>query len=197
VNEATAKAFSLAGEPRGALVTDVTSGSPAEHAGLVTGDIVLEIDGTPVKDSRDLSLAVAAKSPGSAIRLNVFRKGQTRDFNVTLGEQPSKPGARGEGRGEPPAGTGLGLSVQTLTPEVARQLDLPIRTRGVIVTDVDMAGPAEDAGLTRGDVIIEVNHKPIASAQEFQAALREAGKQPVLFLIQRSSGRMFVVVQPK
>ena len=194
---ATAKAFGLPGEPRGALVSDVSTGSPAGRAGLLTGDIILEMDGTPVKDSRDLSFAIAAKSPGTAVRLKAFRGGREREFTVTLGEQPAKISERSEHREEPETGTGLGLSVQTLTPEITRQLGLQSGMRGVVVTNVDPAGPAEDAGITRGDMILEANRKAMNTAEEFQAAVREAGKKPILLLIQRSTGRMFVVVEAK
>jgi serine protease Do len=194
---ATAKAFGLPGNPRGALVTDVSPGSPADRGGLLTGDIILEMDGAPVKDSRDLSLAIGAKSPGTAVRLKAFRGGREREFTVTLGEQPAKASDRGELQENRGAPAGLGLSVQTLTPEIARQLGLQPGMRGVIVTNVDPAGSAEDAGITRGDLILEANRKAINTAEEFQTVLRGGEESPVLFLIQRSGGRMFVVVEPK
>jgi serine protease Do len=194
---ATAKAFGLPGNPRGALVTDVSPGSPADRGGLLTGDIILEMDGAPVKDSRDLSLAIGAKPPGTAVRLKAFRGGREREFTVTLGEQPAKASDRGELQENRGAPAGLGLSVQTLTPEIARQLGLQPGMRGVIVTNVDPAGPAEDAGRTRGDLILEANRKAINTAEEFQTVLRGGEESPVLFLIQRSGGRMFVVVEPK
>ena len=194
---ATAKAFGLTGEPRGALVADVSPGSPAGRGGLLAGDIILEADGKPVKDSRDLSLAIGAKSPGAAVRLKVFRGGREREFTITLGEQPSKTEQRSERQENGGSGMELGLSVQTVTPEISRQLGLPPRTRGVIVTNVDPAGPAGDAGVTRGDVIVEANHKPINTVEEFQTALRQAARQPVLLLIERSGARMFIVVELK
>ena len=184
-------------DPRGGLVTDVSAGSPADRGGLVTGDIILEMDGTPIKDSRDLGFAVGAKSPGTAVRLKAFRGGRERDLTVTLGEQPVKTSDRGERQENRGAPAGLGLSVQTLTPEIARQLGLQSGMRGVIVTNVDPAGPAEDAGITRGDIILEANRKAINTAEEFQTVLCEGGKNPVLLLIQRSGGRVFVVVEPK
>jgi Do/DeqQ family serine protease len=197
VTTATAKAFGLPGEPRGALIADVSPGSPADRGGLLAGDIILEMDGTLVKDSRDLSLAIAAKSPGTAVQLKAFRGGREREFTVTLGEQPEKPSERSErqeGRG---TGAGLGLSVQTLTPEIARQLGLESKMRGIVVTNVDPAGPGEGAGITRGDIILEANRRAMNTAEEFQTVVREAGKKPILLLIQRSAGRMFVVVEAK
>jgi serine protease Do len=155
------------------------------------------MDGAPVKDSRDLSLAIGAKPPGTAVRLKAFRGGREREFTVTLGEQPAKASDRGELQENRGAPAGLGLSVQTLTPEIARQLGLQPGMRGVIVTNVDPAGPAEDAGITRGDLILEANRKAINTAEEFQTVLRGGEESPVLFLIQRSGGRMFVVVEPK
>jgi serine protease Do len=194
---ATAKAFGLPGEPRGALVSDVSPGTPADRAGLLTGDIILEMDGTPVEDSRDLSLAIGAKSPGTTVRLTAFRGGRHREFTVTLGEQPAKTSEPSERPEDRDTRTGFGLSVQTLTPEIIRQLGLQPGMRGVVVTNVDPAGAAEDAGITRGDIILEANRKAMNTAEEFQAAVREAGKKPILLLIQRSTGRMFIVVEAK
>ena len=158
------------------------------------------MDGAPIKDSRDLSLAVAAKSPGSAVRLKAFRGGREREFTIMLGEQPAKTSERSERQENRGAATGLGLSVQTLTPETTRKLGLQAGMRGIIVTNVDPAGPAEDAGITRGDIILEANRKAINTAEEFQSQLREPGKKPVLLLIQliqRTGGRLFIVVEPK
>lgn len=197
VTAATAKAFGLAGEPRGALVSDVTPGSPADRGGLLGGDIILEIDGATVKDSHDLSLVIGAKSPGVAVRLKAFREGREREFAIRLGEQPSKISERNEREDSRATGTGLGLSVQTVTADISRQLDLPPGTHGVIVTHVDSTSPAEDAGLARGDIIIEVNRKVIRTEEEFHAVIRDAGKKPILLLIERSGARLFIVVEPQ
>jgi serine protease Do len=97
-----------------------------------------------------------------------------------LGEQPAKTSESSEGQENRGAATGLGLSVQTLTPETTRQLGLQHELRGIIVTNVGPPGPAEDVGITRGDIILEANGKATKTAEEFQNAIRETGKKPAL-----------------
>ncbi len=195
VNPAAAKAFGLAGEPRGALIGDVTANSPASRAGLHKGDIVLEMNGEPIRESRDLQLKVGALNPGAQVRLKVFRDGKELEIPVTLGEMPSQSEPASEGEGGEAALEGL--SVDTLTPQIARQLDLPARTRGVVVTDVQPGSLAAEAGLRRGDVIQEVNRKPVATVEEFQRAVRAGGRQPVLLLINRGGSTSFVAIEPR
>lgn len=195
VNAAMAKAFGLSGEPRGALVTDVTPDSPAAHSGLARGDVILEMNGEPISDSRTLSLKISMLSPGTAVRLKVSRNGQEREIPVTLGELPSKTAGTAKPTGE--GGPRLGVSVEPLTPQLARQLGLSPRETGVVVDDVQGASAAEEAGLQRGDVIQEVNHKAVASVDEFQRAVRQAGNESMLLLINRGGSHLFIVVEPR
>jgi serine protease Do len=197
VNASLGKAFRLTGEPRGALITDVSPGSPADRARLVAGDIILEIDGTPLEDSRELSLAVSTKSPGATVRLKVVRDGSEREFAVTLAEQPVAEEQKSEREQKVPASAGIGLSVQTMTAGISRELGIDSRTRGVVVTAVDPTGAAEDAGILVGDVVIEINRKPVGTAEEFRAATSQAGKQPLLLLIERAGIRLFKVIEPR
>jgi serine protease Do len=195
VTPAMAKAFGLQGPPRGALVSDITPDGPAARSGLTKGDIILELNGEPVSDSRALSLQISMLAPGTSVRLKVSRNGQERDVPVTLGELPAKVASSREagGSGRPR----LGVSVEPLTPDLAKQLGLSPRDTGVVVDDVEGGSAAEEAGLQRGDVIQEVNHKSVSSVDDFQRAVAQAGNLQVLLLIDRGGGHLFIVVQPR
>jgi serine protease Do len=194
---AMAKAFGQTGQVRGALVTDVTPDSPAARSGLQRGDIVLEMNGEPVTDSRALSLKIATLAPGTTVRLKVSRDGRDRDISVTLGELPSKKSRTEETGGGAGAGPRFGISVEPLTPQLARQLGLSPQTTGVVIDDIQPGSAAEEAGLHRGDVIQSVNHKPVKSVDELQSALRQAGNEPALLLIDRGGNHLFIVVEPQ
>ncbi len=193
VTPAMAKAFGL-DRAAGALVGDVTPGGPASKAGIRKGDVILEMDGEKIPDSNELRLRISQKSPGSSARLKLFRDGREMTVTVTLGELPEKL-ARSEGGGE---GSDLlqGVEVEDLTSRTLRELGLPPGTRGVVVTSVDEGSPAAEAGLSRGDVIQEVNRKPVASVPEFQEAIRRAGKNPILLLVNRQGTTVYLMLEP-
>ena len=195
VTPALAKSFGLTGEPRGALVANVRPNSPAERARIKQGDIILDLNGAPISDGRDLSLKVSMMAPGTPVKVTVFRDGHEREISLTLAELPANPQS-GAPSGTA-AGPKLGISVDQLTPQVAKQLGLPAQITGVVVIDVDPASPAQEAGLRRGDVIQEVDKKPVTSVDQFRNTVSQAGSQPVLLLIDRGGDHLFVVVQPK
>ena len=183
-----AKAFNTT-DTRGALVGDVTPNSPAEKAGLQKGDIIREVDGKPVLGSNQLRNDLSMRRPDTRVTLKVDRNGSMRTVEVALAELPTEQAqARGESR---PEGSLEGLSVQTLTPELARELHVPASAQGVVVTDVDPASKAAAAGLRRGDVIQEVNRKPVRDREQFESAMRRSGDTP-LFLVNRQGNTMFV-----
>lgn len=189
-----AKAFGL-NQGGGALVADVAPGGPAASSGLHRGDIILELDGKKVADSSDLSLRISELAPGQEAHMQIFRDGKTQQFNVKLGTFPEngQPGAPAQG-----GGAALrGIAVQDLTNTLAQQLGLPPGTKGVVITHVDPTSGAADAGLQRGDVILEVNHQQIQNVQEYQKAIAGKADQPILLLISRGGETSFVVVQPQ
>lgn len=190
-----ATAFHLTGAVRGALVAQVNSGSPAEKAGLKSGDIILDLNGAPVTDSRDLSLKISTMSPGNVVRLKVVRDGKEQDVSVTLAELPAKAPAT-PAKPSPGGGTGLrlGISIETLTPALAQQEGLPAQTKGALITAVEPGSAAEAAGLRHGDVVLQVNHKPVAAADQLRSAVRQNGNQPVLLMIDRGGESLYVVV---
>ncbi len=194
VNPDMAKAFGLS-QGGGALVSDVRPDSPAAKAGLQRGDIVLKLNGASVNGPDELSLHISEMAPGSVAHLQIYRKGHTQQMNVTLGAYPKngQPGQPAEG-----GGTVLnGLQVENLTPEIEQQLGLPAGSPGVVVTDVDPSSAAAAAGIRHGDVIQEVDRKPIRNVREFQQALAAAGNRPVLLLLNRGGSTLYVVVQPQ
>lgn len=189
-----AKAFGLP-HGGGALIGDVTPNGPAAKAGLQRGDVILQLDGQPITGPSDLSVHIAEMAPGSVAHLQIFRSGQEKTVDVTLGEYPEKGAAKAAPSGEEPEAVALkGVQVQNLTPDVARQLNLPPSTTGVIVSQVDPNSAAAEAGLQRGDVIQEVNRKPVHNMEEYRAALAGLGNQSVLLLVNHGGTTLYVVI---
>ncbi len=189
-----AKAFGLS-RGGGALVGDVKADSPAAKAGIQRGDVILELNGKSVNGPDDLSVRVSELAPGTVAHLKVFRNGQARDIDVTLGENLEKGQAP---QGSENVGTALkGVQVQNLTPDLAQQLGLPMSSAGVVVTQIDRSSAAAAAGIRRGDVIQEVNRKPVRNVDQYEQAIAGTGNQPVLLLVSRDGTTHFVVVQPQ
>ena len=195
VTQDIASAFHMT-EDYGALVGSVTPGSPAANAGLKTGDVILDVNGKRIEDSRALQLMVGMMAPGTTVNLTVFRNGTTKNVAVKLGEMPGNVG-QNTAAGTTPETALRGISVTPLTPDIANQLKLPSNTKGVVVSGIDPASPAADAGLQEGDVIQEVNHQPVTGVDGFNRAMQSAGNQPVVLLIDRNGTTSFVVVQPQ
>jgi serine protease Do len=188
---------------KGVLIAQVTPDTPASKAGLKTGDVITEIDGKPVEDVNEFRLVVANFSPGTTIHLKVFRGGQTLEVPVTLIEYNLEAN-NGTGGGEQqPNGGGekgamKGVSVQAITPDVRRQLELPEGATGIVITDVDEDSPAAAVGLRPGLVIVQVNHRPVNNVDEFNKAVRAgASKDSTLLLVRQGQATQFVIVPNK
>jgi serine protease Do len=191
VTPSIAKAFHEP-EVRGALIGDVTANGPAQKAGLEKGDIILDIDGKPVNNSAELRMHVSLMAPGTKVSVKVFRDGAEKTLPLTLAEMPTETA-----RNEQPENSGEdaleGIAVENVTAQTARQLRLPADATGVVVTSVDPAGKAADSGLKRGDVIQEVNHKPVRNTADFESAMRNA-KDGTLLLVNRQGSTMYLAV---
>lgn len=182
-------------EVRGAIVSAVTADSPADKAGVKRGDVVTKLNGEAISDSNSLRNHVARLQPGSNVALSIIRDGQERSLSAVLGELPSKREASANREGSSNSGR-FGMNVQDLTADQARELGLK-STRGVVVSEVDPNGVAAGAGIRAGDVIQEVNRKPVDHASDLKAALDAAGKRPALLLVNRNGSERFVALTPR
>jgi len=191
VTPALAKSFDLK-EKKGALVAQVVSGSPAEKAGIEQGDVIVEFDGKEVTDSKDLPRIVASTPIGKAVTIKLLRNGKALDRQVKVGEMEEKVEVA-----KAPSHKSLGITVQNLTPEIAKGLGLKKDT-GVVVTRVEPGSPASDAGIQTGDLVQEVNRKPVKNVEDFVQKIEKAkGQGNVLFLIQRGQNNLFAAVTPR
>jgi serine protease Do len=180
-------------EKKGALVAEVVKGSPAEKAGIERGDVIVEFDGKAVGESKDLPRNVASTSVGKTVTVKVSRDGKTLDRRVEVGEMEEK-GV--EVSRAPAAQKSLGVSVQNVTPEMAKGLGLKKDT-GVVVTRVEAGSPAAEAGIQRGDVIQEVNRTPVKNVEDFVQKVEKAkGQESVLLFIQRGQWNLYAAVIP-
>jgi len=183
-------------DAKGAAVVDVTSGGPAEKAGLKPEDVVVNVDGREVNDNADLSRYVASKTPGTNVKLQVVRNGSDRAINVTLGTFPEE-GVPAEQQSEGESSDQLGMTLRNLTPDIAQQLELPRGTRGVVVADVD-GGAAEQAGLRQGDVIVSVAGESVGSVEAFRKEIDAAKKEGVARLrVRRGNAYSLVFLKLK
>jgi serine protease Do len=179
-------------ETTGVLVSSVSEGSPAERAGIKVGDIITEYDGRKVERGSDLPRAVAATPVGRDVKLSVVRDGKPVTVTAKVEALDAKEPAQADsGEKAKPA---LGLAVQPLTPALAQQLGVRA-TEGLVVQNVMQGSPAADAGFERGDVIVEVNKKPVKSVAELRETVAKHGKgSPLLFRVQRQDASLFLTV---
>jgi serine protease Do len=175
---------------RGALVAEVLKDGPAERAGIKVGDVITEFDGSEIKDSSDLPALVGRTRPGKQAAVKVLRDKKDMSIPVTITElKEEEIVASAKEKGE------LGLTVQKVTPEMAETLKLG-RAQGVVITGVEPGSPADEAGLQQGDVIVEVDRKPIRDVAEFRKSVSGAKKgQRILFLVRREGNSLFVALK--
>jgi serine protease Do len=191
VTPALAKAFHQK-EPAGALISEVKQASPAAHAGLEKGDIILAVNGKPIRNSSQLAMTISLMQPGSEVKLKVLRDGAEREMPARLEEMPTESAKASKEPGETETGMD-GVSVEDVTARNARQLGVPSDTAGVVVTAVDPASRAAVNGLRPGDVIVEVNCKPVRNTAEFEQALKQ-GADETLLLVSRRGSTLFLAV---
>jgi serine protease Do len=173
---------------KGVVVAGLTANGPAAQAGLTVGDAITAVDGHPIASPEDLVAAISAHAIGSSATVDVWRTGHVQPTQVKVQEYPSEEGTPGQ---QPQ----LGIALQTLTPDVAQSLGIEPRTKGAVITEVVPGSTADKAGLAAGDVIREVDRKPVTSAEEAVAALR-AGKGTRLLRITNAAGTRFVSIAP-
>jgi len=186
------KSFNVT-EKEGAVVSQVFEGSPAEKAGFKVGDIIVTLDGVKIKNSQDVVREVLKKQVGQRVRFGVLREGKEIDVSATTVEMPAeKKDARAASSEKK---EWFGLHVTTVTPDIVRELGLS-RTEGVVVQEVDPGSPGANAGLRKGDVIVEVNRQKIKDEDEYQQAMEKVKPgQGALFLVNRGGSTFFVSVK--
>jgi serine protease Do len=191
---------------RGEIVARVEPGEPAARAGVRQGDVIVRVAGRDVTPDNTLSYIVANSPIGSRVPIELIRDGKRMTVTAIVGERPpeeqlaASSGFDDEEEGGAPTSEGatpqstraaIGLNLQTLTPQIARQLGIPATVKGVVVSGVDPSSDAASQGLQARDVILSINQRPTTTAQEAAAAVdaaRKAGRKSVLLLVQRGSG---------
>ena len=185
-----AKSFNLK-DTKGALVADVVRDSPAQKAGIERGDIVVSFDGKAIASAHELSRTVAGTAPNTKAKVEVIRGGKRQTVTVQVGTMPGEVEEESK-----VVASELGLSVQSLTPELAEQFDWPRDEKGVLITGVEPGSAAEDGGLRRGDLIKEMDHKPVQTVDEYRRQLKKAKQgESILFLVKRGDQTFFVTVK--
>nr|WP_207790752.1 Do family serine endopeptidase [Thermaurantiacus tibetensis] len=188
---------------RGEIVAGVEPNGPAQKAGIRQGDVIVAVAGQEVTPDNTLSFIVANTPIGTRVPVQLIRDGQRITVTATIGERPSEavlqggqadePEERG-GRGEPGAEAArqqLGLTLQSITPEIRQQLRLPESVEGLVIARVNPSSNAAEQGLQRGDVVLSINQRPVRTPQEAAAIVaeaRKAGRDTVLLLVQRGPG---------
>jgi serine protease Do len=179
--------------PTGAFVAELTPGGPAGKAGVRPGDVITEVDHQSVKGAGDVVDYVSGQSIGAKVMLHYVRDGRPAETTVALGELPDEDRMAEAQPGQAPGKIGLGL--QTLTPDVASSLGLDRGTRGAVITDVLPGSPAADAGLKPGEVIVEVDRKPVSSSDDAVSTLKASPKTGHLLRVRGASGTRFVTIK--
>jgi serine protease Do len=190
-------------------VNQVTPGEPGDKAGLKMGDVITAIDGKQVEGSDDLTMDVISRAPGSRVTLDILRNSQPMKIEVTLGTRPGgidwgSNGRHGQDQGNDNGDNGnaantsvRGITVETLTPELAQQVGVPTSLHGVVVDEVDESSPAADAGIGRGFVILAVNRQPVNNASDFKRLMTQANGKAVMLTVNQGGQNGFIVVQPQ
>ena len=178
----------------GVTVSSVVSGSPADKGGLQVGDTIISVNGKKISNGDQLVSEIAGTPPGSKVTLGYVRNGQKHDTTITVADRSKLFASRlGEGQenGEEngPKESKLGVTVRSVTPEMADRLQVPAG-KGVIVQDVKPGSFAEDIGLNRGDLILEVNKQPVNSEDDFDriASSLKSGQDVVFLVRPRGAG---------
>lgn len=179
----------------GAVVSQVSPDSPSSKAGLKVGDVITGVNGQKVTDAGELQATVTEMSPGTTVKLDVMRDGKNTTVPVTLGEYNKETASNGASESENSEKGRWGVGLSDLTPDVRQQLQIPANVHGAVVMNVQPGSQADNAGLSQGYVIEQVNRKDVSSAADVQKALASIPKgQDALLLVYAGGGSTFVVM---
>ena len=198
LSEDLAKQFKME-DTNGALIAEVTDKSPAEKAGLQTGDVVVEVGGKKVEGPSELQMTIASMAPGTKAELKVIRDGKDKNVSVELGERPGMKGVAAAAPAKPTDPDVLdGVTVADIDAEARKQFDLPDGAKGVVISAIDADSPSAEAGLKIGDVILEANREPIVSAKQAVELSEKLKKEKkVLLRVATKGASRYVVVERK
>ena len=182
VNAGLAEEFKLP-DTHGALVTEVVPKAPADKAGLKGGDVIVKLNGKKVNDSNHLRLEVADVSPGTKVPIEVVRDGETKKLEVLLQELPGDKAKKDDQEEASNKDTLNGVSVNDIDGRTRREARIPSEVQGVLVTQVEQDSPSYEAGLRPGDVVMEINRKPVSSAEEAVAMTSNVKKLHTLLKV--------------
>jgi serine protease Do len=182
---------------KGAVVSSVSGDGPAGRAGVKPGDVIVEFNGQAVANNDDLVGRVVRTAPGTSVPLKVQRGGEEKAFTVKIEELDLEEETGNREPEEAEATAGFGLTLQDLTPEVARQLRVPSGTSGPVVVEVEPRSPAARVGVQRGDVILEVNRKPVGSANEASREFQRVDAGGIATMLVLRRGEEFFVTMRK
>jgi len=186
------------GTTHGALVTDVNPDTPAEKAGLKSGDVITKLDGKPVDDPASLRLAVSEMAPGTSVNLEYLRDGKSATVTLKLADRSSSSLAQNDRNGAEGKNEGVlnGVTVGDITPEIREQLGIPpgSNIRGAVITDVDPDSASAKQGLSKGDVIMDLNRRPVHNADEAVKLSDEIKGPKVLVRVWRGGSSRYIVV---
>jgi serine protease Do len=182
------------GTEKGALISEVTEGSPAEKAGLKAGDVIVKVQNSEVRDSRQLLLTVGQFTPGTTVAVEYLRDGKTRTAQVKLARRPDQPGADSTPETAEDIGVLNGVGVGEITEQVREQLQLPPRIKGALITSIDADSPSARQGLREGDIILELDRKPVIDADSAVKLSEEIKGPKVLVLIWRDGRTRYLAV---
>jgi len=181
-------------EARGALVSGVEKGSPADRAGLRQGDVIIVLNGRRVTDANAVRNQIASTRPESSVSIELLRGGKIESRSVRLVERERAERVASTPAEGDRAASDFGMAVSPLTPQVAEELDLPKNETGLVVTDVDPAGVAASVGIQAGDVIKQVNERDVPTVAALRAAIATRTDRPALLLVQRRGANQFVAL---
>jgi serine protease Do len=197
VTEDLAKALGL-DHAKGALIAQVLSNTPAAHAGMKAGDVIVSVDDKPLDRSRDLPRIVAAMKKGQVVHFGIWRDGKTMTIDATIDQMPTDMASRSE-HSATSGKLAYGVALAPLTRAERQAHNIPDDVNGVLILRVQSGSPAADKGLQAGDVIIRVGNRAVTSPDEAIAALNKAklAKTPAILLISRNGSRIFVAVEAR
>lgn len=178
-------------DDKGALVADVTSSGPADKAGIERGDVIISFGGEEIKEMKELPYVVASTPVGKVVKVEVIRRGKHKSLEVKIGKSEEEQ-AEEELAEEV---SDLGMTVDEITPELARQFGLSDE-RGLVVVQVENNSPAGEAGLRHGDIIVEMDQEPVKDLDEYSKKIRRYKKgDTILFLVKRREATLYLTLK--